>query len=159
MSEEKVPSPCPTCPWRVSNHGRPKPDFLQVEEGIDPFSKKNLLRLWKGIRTGEVMNCHAKDTSQGGSGDGQTFCYGALGLVIHEMVLCSKDKKAYRALRKGNAMTRDGLLVWAGNFLTGMIGKDGDGKLVIRSFPQTISCDEQLGVPGTPIFIERSSNE
>lgn len=45
--------PCAHCPWRISNQGKPHPDGW--------YTKKNLRRLWVGMRRGERMTCHPTD--------------------------------------------------------------------------------------------------
>lgn len=45
--------PCAPCPWRTANHGKPHPD--------DWYDRRNLDRLWSGVRTGQPMSCHPTD--------------------------------------------------------------------------------------------------
>lgn len=45
--------PCSACPWRTSNQGKRHPDGW--------YTKKNLRRLWAGLRRGERMTCHPTD--------------------------------------------------------------------------------------------------
>lgn len=45
--------PCPHCPWREANQGKPHPDSW--------YTKTNLRRLWAGLRRGEDMSCHPTD--------------------------------------------------------------------------------------------------
>lgn len=45
--------PCQACPWRISNQGKRHPGGW--------YTKKNLARLWAGMRRGERMTCHPTD--------------------------------------------------------------------------------------------------
>lgn len=45
--------PCKACPWRISNQGKRHPGGW--------YTKKNLARLWAGMRRGERMSCHPTD--------------------------------------------------------------------------------------------------
>lgn len=58
METEVAPaleSPCGACPWRTSNQGRQHPNGW--------YTKRNLSRLWGGMRRGEAMTCHPTDPS------------------------------------------------------------------------------------------------
>lgn len=46
-------SACKACPWRVANQGTKHPHGW--------YTKKNLQRLWAGMRRGEMMSCHPTD--------------------------------------------------------------------------------------------------
>lgn len=48
-----LPTPCKACPWRLSNQGIRHPGGW--------YTKKNLARLWAGMRRGERMTCHPTD--------------------------------------------------------------------------------------------------
>lgn len=56
----KCERPCPQCPWRKANQGKPSPGGF--------FTKKNLTRLWRQLRAGErgnfqAQSCHLTDPS------------------------------------------------------------------------------------------------
>lgn len=51
--EEAAPHPCGACPWRTENQGK------RHQHGF--YTKKNLRRLWAGLRRGEAMTCHPTD--------------------------------------------------------------------------------------------------
>lgn len=55
MNHRAAKSPCVHCPWRIENHGKPHPSGW--------YTKKNLRRLWAGMRAGERMSCHPTDAS------------------------------------------------------------------------------------------------
>lgn len=44
---------CLACPWRLSNQGRPTPGGW--------YTRRNLDRLWAGLRRGTRMSCHPTD--------------------------------------------------------------------------------------------------
>ena len=107
--------PCSDCPWRKSNQD-------QKHKG-HWYTKKNLNRLWAGLRTGSApgMTCHPTDPSNplpdgmlGGAPKGQdpTECAGALLLIIRELKMVEKDVKAYTKTRK-KGLTKDGIAWWA----------------------------------------------
>jgi hypothetical protein len=52
---EAAPRACAHCPWRLSNQGQPHPHGF--------YSKRNLARLWAGLRSGNApgMTCHPTD--------------------------------------------------------------------------------------------------
>ena len=63
-------SPCKTCPFLIENFGKPNPPGYSPKEFAkrnpddefwDWYSRKNILRLFKGVAEGEVMICHATD--------------------------------------------------------------------------------------------------
>ena len=56
---EAAESPCVHCPWRTSNQGKRHPDGW--------YAKKNLRRMWAGLRRGESMSCHPTDPRNLGS--------------------------------------------------------------------------------------------
>ena len=90
---EAMTSPCAACPWRKSNQGKPHPHGW--------YTKKNLERLWAGLRSGEApgMTCHPTDLNnevpEGHRAPPETVeakeCAGALILVIRELKLLEKD--------------------------------------------------------------------
>src|SRR4051812_5213451 len=53
MSRGAGPKPCAQCPWRLANQGCDHPEF-----GPDAYGKRNLGRLWAGLRDGKRMSCH-----------------------------------------------------------------------------------------------------
>lgn len=46
-------SPCLACPWGTANRSRPTPGGW--------YSRRNLDRLWSGLRRGARMSCHPTD--------------------------------------------------------------------------------------------------
>lgn len=111
---------CADCPWRKSNQGKRHPHGW--------FSKKNLRRLWNGIRTGNApgMTCHPTDTGivvpeawpvQAKPGTTTKECAGALLLVQRELrsmeqPITPASVDAYKARRRGG-LTNSGILWWA----------------------------------------------
>lgn len=88
------------------------------------YSKKNLLRLWAGLRTGEApgMTCHPTDKSNPLPESAKFVsnsvevreCAGALLLIQRELKLFEADPKNYvkeNAYRRG--LTARGLAWWA----------------------------------------------
>jgi len=77
-------SPCAACPWRTTNHGRRHPDGW--------YTKRNLRRLWAGLRRGERMTCHPTDpdnpvpegAARPAPGHATRECTGSLVLVQRE---------------------------------------------------------------------------
>ena len=53
--EGRTERACAHCPWRLSNQGKPHPHSF--------YSKRNLARLWAGLRSGRApgMTCHPTD--------------------------------------------------------------------------------------------------
>lgn len=114
-SMEGMISPCAHCPWRKSNHGKPHPHGW--------YSRKNLRRLWIGLRTGRApgMTCHPTDTDnlvpegslQVPEGTEKKECAGALLLITRELRLLEKDPKGYIKANRGRGLTKDGIAWWA----------------------------------------------
>lgn len=50
---QATPKPCAQCPWRISNQGKRHPGGW--------YTRRNLERLWAGMRRGEDMTCHPTD--------------------------------------------------------------------------------------------------
>lgn len=115
---------CAACPWRRSNQGKPHPHGW--------YSKRNLRRLWTGLRTGEApgMTCHPTDSNllvpdgyREARPDAETVeCSGALLLVqrelriVERMVLAEEiggTREYLRTRRRG--LTRAGLMWWIGS--------------------------------------------
>jgi hypothetical protein len=107
--------PCAQCPWRRSNQGRPHPHGW--------YTRKNLRRLWNGLRTGEApgMSCHPTDTDNEVPAGGKTVpegmakreCAGALLLVQRELKLLETDPKGYLKARGRRGLSREGVAWWA----------------------------------------------
>lgn len=107
-------APCAACPWRASNQGKPHPHGW--------YSKKNLRRLWAGLRSGKApgMTCHPTDPDNevpeghrpAPEGNDARECAGALILVQRELKLLEKDPKGYLKARPGG-LTKAGLHWWA----------------------------------------------
>ncbi len=108
---------CLACPWRLSNQGKPHPDGW--------YTKKNLARLWAGLRRGEDMSCHPSDPNNPISENAQQRgyrpapdhskareCAGSLVLRQREVTLLNRDHegdtRAYRRARP-RGLTRDGI--------------------------------------------------
>lgn len=80
-------SPCGSCPWLVSNQGKPHPDGW--------YTRANRRRLWSGLRQGEHMTCHSTDPDNPQPSDGSgkpipedtatRVCAGAHTLVIESL--------------------------------------------------------------------------
>lgn len=94
---------CLECPWRRSNHGK------RTAGGF--YTKRNLRRLWTGIRTGKApgMSCHVADergckaTDADAPADlgaeSSAVCQGALVLMARELHLLSAlGQDRYQAL-------------------------------------------------------------
>lgn len=117
---------CDACPWRVSNQGR------RTSGGW--YTKKNLRRLWAGLRGGDApgMTCHptdpdnppADDGSQAPEGTETKECFGALLLVareIHVLNDCAgapDPVKEYRR-RRPKGFTKRGILAWVQRVMFG----------------------------------------
>lgn len=107
-------TPCSACPWRLANHGKPHPHGW--------YTKKNLRRLWGGLRTGEApgMSCHPTDPNNEvpeghkapKDGAEPAECAGALLLVKRELQLFQADPVAYKRERRPGKLTLDGLRWW-----------------------------------------------
>lgn len=112
-------TPCPQCPWRISNHGKRHPNGF--------FTKKNLTRLWKQLRRGgKPQSCHLTDPSHpdhvtAGAPANATAqeCPGSVILILREIQRLAGDNgevspltvDAYlRSRRRG--LTRSGILYW-----------------------------------------------
>jgi hypothetical protein len=76
---------CATCPWLVKNHGRPHKGGW--------YSKRNLLRLWNGLRLGKAPGtlCHSTDPNApdydgkpGAKPGGEKPCGGVIALICIE---------------------------------------------------------------------------
>ena len=123
MVKPANPKPCSSCPWLISNHGKPHPDGW--------FTKKNRDRLWAQLRKGESMSCHKTDpdnrvpegTAPVSEDVEPCECTGALILQQREVMkfqehckaaeaeVLSSDRgglKRYRA-ENSKGMTHDGL--------------------------------------------------
>lgn len=121
------PTPCATCPFLRENQGRP--------HGAGWYTKKNLVRLWNGLRTGKApgMVCHSTDPDSpnyGGTKDvkpgHKRECIGANTLIQRELTTLAKAPSlaAYRK-QYPNGLTRAGAIQWVerimfgGTFLSG----------------------------------------
>ena len=103
---ESAPEPCAHCPWRKANQGKPHPHGW--------YSKKNLRRLWAGLRSGNApgMTCHPTDPDNVVP-DGATAapedidtreCAGALILQAREMKRFEAECAAVDAAGEGDAI-------------------------------------------------------
>jgi hypothetical protein len=113
---EAMKKPCDACPWRLSNQSRHTPGGW--------YSKKNLRRLWAGLRTGEApgMTCHPTDKNNPLPPDARPVpdgvkrheCAGSLLLVQRELKLLEADPKNYvKANRARRGLTKEGAVWWA----------------------------------------------
>lgn len=110
--------PCLACPWRTANQGQPTPGGW--------YSRRNLDRLWSGLRRGARMSCHPTDARmadvvQDGyvgftpapDGARTRECAGATTLVQREFTVLQErygaDITAYRKARP-KGLTRHGIL-------------------------------------------------
>jgi len=111
---EPMTQACSSCPWRKSNQGKPHPDGW--------YSRKNLQRLWSGLRTSAApgMTCHPTDVNNPvpeghkcpKEGTKPQECAGALLLVTRELKLFEKDPKGYRKARGRRGLSKEGLAWW-----------------------------------------------
>lgn len=128
------PRPCSVCPWRLSNQGQPHPHGF--------YTKRNLARLWKGLRTAEApgMTCHPTDARMAefegyeatAAREAACECRGAIVLVVREVVrfqaICHEVEdgllpgtdalREYRR-RAPRGLTRGGLAEVVSRFLFG----------------------------------------
>jgi len=116
---------CDACPWRKSNQGK------RTSGGW--YTKRNLRRLWAGLRTGEApgMTCHPTDPDNPPSDagaqapeDAQTKeCYGSVLLVVRELKVAEglhaehqeRTAQVYRKVRP-KGLTRAGIAHWIFRF-------------------------------------------
>lgn len=145
-------TPCAACPWRTANH------LKKHKFGF--YTKKNLTRLWRGLRTGNSMSCHPTDPSHpdhlacGTSPDATVReCAGAVILVLREMgkvAAHAADKKtigpeeldAYWAERK-KGFNRAGALYW----LVQRLGFGGVPFFGDRVLPAVNEKDKRISLP------------
>lgn len=133
-SSAATPVACKACPWRLSNQGKRHPDGW--------YTKRNLARLWAGLRRGENMSCHPTDPNNLVSEQARARgyrpapdhaevreCVGSLVLRQREVTLLDRDHKGdparYRTARP-RGLTRDGIaslierLLFGGTILGGV---------------------------------------
>lgn len=117
-TEGKTLVPCDQCPWRKSNQ------LKKHKYGF--FSKANLTRLWRGIRTGNTMSCHKTDTGHpdhvacGAKGDQPVECAGAVIVALQECeYLAGSDghvtperQEQYKAKHGRRRFTMDAVMYW-----------------------------------------------
>lgn len=120
MPDNEEPKPCvrvcATCPWRKANQENP-PANLPKEW----YTRKNLDRLWNGVRTGKTPNhiCHALDPDAkdyGGpekSGGVKQVCAGMTFLLIQEVnaMNAAGTLKGYQEAREKPLSKRGALVV------------------------------------------------
>lgn len=112
-------SMCEQCPWRRRNHGR------RHKNGF--YTKANLRRLWKQIRSGEgVQTCHLTDPNHpdhveaGASATATPHeCAGSLALVAREInkfeaLIEEGHDDPYKIYKQQNSrgLSRDGFWYW-----------------------------------------------
>lgn len=142
--KEAADSPCSACPWRTKNHGKRHPDHW--------YTKRNLKRLWAGLRRGESMSCHPTDPRNPVSESAQRAgtkpapesadtreCAGALILQQREFMLLQNRFDAnlgrYRKERPGG-LTKEGMAVMLSRAIFG--GIDGP-KMAKPNLDQSVS--------------------
>lgn len=117
---------CNTCPFLEENTGKPNPEGHENSKANqDWYSDENLLRIWKEICNGEVLQCHSFDpeaASYGGTnakGGKRIICLGSLALVFthinHFGELFEKNRKtAYAKYKKQSEfpMSREALSIY-----------------------------------------------
>lgn len=130
--------PCATCPWR--GKVRNDPAFAKIETSADGetikwYSLKNLRRLWRGLRDGTHMSCHATDENNPRP-DGwkpipkdteMKVCIGAVILMQREVMrfqeACesSPKKQGLKIYRQQHpkGISRDGMTVLADELIFG----------------------------------------
>lgn len=141
-NEDGSVTPCAGCPWRAENHG--KEPFEEPPEGYrakgedfekDWYGEENAQRLWKGMRRGEMMSCHASDPNQWEHLDDEEdpeICAGLLVIVIRELNIleeCCEEAEAEgerngleRYLeRRPEGLTREGVVRWTERVLFGAL--------------------------------------
>lgn len=111
---EAMAKPCPDCPWRKSNQGKPHPHGW--------YSRRNLRRLWAGLRSGKApgMTCHPTDPDNlvpeghrgAPEGSRPKECAGALLLVQRELRKLEKTPERYLKENR-DGLTRSGVAFWA----------------------------------------------
>lgn len=107
-----APKACRACPWRLSNQGTPHPHGW--------YSKRNLARLWAGLRTGRApgMSCHPTDVRNAVPDEDKApkpdavmhECTGALLLVAREIHAVNQDVHSYDM--RSPRLSRRGILWW-----------------------------------------------
>lgn len=121
-------SVCSTCPWLKANHGKPNPPGVvearkragDDEQIYDWYSTENALRLWGGIKTGEVMLCHSTDSTASTYGGkdakpgNERVCAGMMILVMRNLNQFGKSPKIqdYNRWAGKHRMTRGGIAAW-----------------------------------------------
>lgn len=78
-------TPCTQCPWRTENQGK--------RHSLGWYTRKNVRRLWSGLRRGERMTCHPTDPDNPAAPNGRVApegtttreCAGAQILVQREL--------------------------------------------------------------------------
>jgi hypothetical protein len=127
------PKPCSSCPWRLANQGS-KPDPHKF------YTKANLARLWRGLRSGARMSCHPTDPRMA-----EFAGYEALAdrEVTHEcagaLVITQREMMRFQGLTEANpggaalknykrqhpkGLTRDGLVSLVERSVFGGTGLD-----------------------------------
>jgi hypothetical protein len=162
MTEKKptvaaaMKSPCSHCPWRLSNRGK-KIKTKGMPYGW--YTKKNLQRLWAGLRTGEApgMTCHPTDPDnevpehwKEVPKETQTKeCAGALLLIIREIKLLEKDVDGYlKSKRRG--LTKAGLTWWA-------MGRCGPAAGTPLGGPSISLIEEDPDIQYEPLVLDEAS--
>lgn len=150
-----APHPCAACPWRIANQGKPHPHGW--------YTKKNLQRLWAGMRRGEAsMSCHPTDPDNLVP-EGQRpvpdsaktrECTGALILMQREIMRfqneAAGDIGRYRRLFPGGLM-KAGLVAVVHRHLYGGVPMFGALKMSTPDLNQ-----EGIGAPGIEPWKARS---
>lgn len=110
----------------------------QENDYHDWYSKKNLMRLWNGLRRGEAMVCHATDPQANDYGGKPApkghdrLCVGQL-ILIHRHLKLLERTASFAAYRNGAGkypLTKEGLGRWVERILFGGLNGQvmrGDG--------------------------------
>jgi hypothetical protein len=120
-------TPCKTCPWLMDNFGKPNPPKVSElrsagrNDVLDWFSASNAKRLWKEIRRGGQMICHASDPqaeNYGGTSAApgcERACVGMLIVVARHLNSIGQKASLKEYLRENSkyGLSRSGVITWA----------------------------------------------
>lgn len=106
--------PCPTCPFREVNRGKPNPPSNMGDiEQAEWYSQENIDGIWRGMRhKGEVwLSCHTTDPDYFGREDQPVYaCVGAaIAVYIHYKIFEKLEDydKYIEAVGVDNAFVRN----------------------------------------------------
>lgn len=148
-----VIKPCPQCPWRLSNQGKP--------HKFGFYTKANLRRLWNQVRRGgNQQSCHLTDPSHpdhvavgAKPGAKPQECPGSVILVVREIrklevlgdgVIGAEDSIPRYLKENKKGLTKSGLLYWVAQRIqfakVPMLNRDGP-------LPDVDEHDAEIGLP------------